>query len=167
MIVAATNHHRAVSMVRHVRCLIPLIRLLCAYLHVPDRQIKALRQLGYTFLISVNDWGKSSLLFGIPLTSCPTKRGGMGVVVVVVVVVGRCLRDAERQQEVEGGERGPRIWSRPHRTNSLDETLDQYRMFPDLVKVVISPNHQLCMDDDKCVKNPNNPTGIPRWKSGC
>jgi hypothetical protein len=44
---------------------------------------------------------------------------------------------------------------------STGETLQQYRMFPDLVKVVIGAD---CASSLECMKTDENPTGIPRWK---
>ncbi|KAK4688192.1 hypothetical protein P7C73_g1919, partial [Tremellales sp. Uapishka_1] len=50
--------------------------------------------------------------------------------------------------------------------NQWDETIAQYRMFPDLVKIVIkSDSIDNCINDQKCIKSDENPTGIPRWKS--
>ncbi|CAA7268507.1 unnamed protein product [Cyclocybe aegerita] len=37
-------------------------------------------------------------------------------------------------------------------------------MFPDLVKVVIRNKAGECHSDPKCVKGPDNPSGIPAWK---
>ncbi|KAF8882177.1 hypothetical protein CPB84DRAFT_1791109 [Gymnopilus junonius] len=48
--------------------------------------------------------------------------------------------------------------------NSFEEALQQYRMFPDLVKVVIRNKAGECHSDAKCVKGPRNPSGIPAWK---
>ncbi|CAA7262774.1 unnamed protein product [Cyclocybe aegerita] len=48
--------------------------------------------------------------------------------------------------------------------NSFDEALKQYRMFPELVKVVIRNKAGECHSDPKCVKGPDNPSGIPAWK---
>ncbi|EDR04570.1 uncharacterized protein LACBIDRAFT_304375 [Laccaria bicolor S238N-H82] len=45
-----------------------------------------------------------------------------------------------------------------------EEALFQYRMFPDLVKVVIRNMAGECHKDPQCVKSPSNPTGIPAWK---
>ncbi|KIJ96983.1 hypothetical protein K443DRAFT_681885 [Laccaria amethystina LaAM-08-1] len=47
---------------------------------------------------------------------------------------------------------------------SFEEALFQYRMFPDLVKVVIRNKAGECHKDPQCVKGPSNPTGIPAWK---
>lgn len=44
----------------------------------------------------------------------------------------------------------------------IGETLQQYRMFPDLVKIVIGVD---CAGTHECLKTDGNPTGIPRWKS--
>lgn len=46
----------------------------------------------------------------------------------------------------------------------LEETLAQYRMFPDAVKVVLGAE---CLDRGECFKGEANPTGVPRWKSEC
>ncbi|KAF4616490.1 hypothetical protein D9613_008645 [Agrocybe pediades] len=48
--------------------------------------------------------------------------------------------------------------------NSFKEALEQYRMFPDLVKVVIRNKAGECHADSTCVKGATNPTGIPAWK---
>ncbi|KAF8156716.1 hypothetical protein B0H34DRAFT_750525 [Crassisporium funariophilum] len=48
--------------------------------------------------------------------------------------------------------------------NSFEEALYQYRMFPELVKVVIRNKAGECHQDPKCVKGHTNPTGIPAWK---
>ncbi|KAF9530041.1 hypothetical protein CPB83DRAFT_905608 [Crepidotus variabilis] len=48
--------------------------------------------------------------------------------------------------------------------NSFEEALAQYRMFPDLVQVVVRNRAGECHADSKCVKGPSNPDGIPAWK---
>ncbi|KAF7761465.1 hypothetical protein Agabi119p4_9457 [Agaricus bisporus var. burnettii] len=49
-------------------------------------------------------------------------------------------------------------------STDFDQALSQYRMMPDLVKVVIRSNSGHCHNDRHCVKNSENPTGIPSWK---
>ena len=45
---------------------------------------------------------------------------------------------------------------------ALAETLEQYRMFPEMVKVIIGAG---CLYDGNCMMIEDRPTGIPRWKS--
>ncbi|KAF8878771.1 hypothetical protein BD779DRAFT_1613005 [Infundibulicybe gibba] len=45
-----------------------------------------------------------------------------------------------------------------------DEALHQYRMMPELVKVVIRNKAGECHSNSDCVKGPSNPSGIPAWK---
>ncbi|PPQ89273.1 hypothetical protein CVT25_001357 [Psilocybe cyanescens] len=45
-----------------------------------------------------------------------------------------------------------------------EEAVDQYRQFPDLVKVVIRHWAGQCHSNPKCVKDPSNSLGIPAWK---
>ncbi|ORY24886.1 hypothetical protein BCR39DRAFT_561348 [Naematelia encephala] len=54
------------------------------------------------------------------------------------------------------GKWGTLTWCR------LIQTLEQYRMFPDMVKVVIGAG---CLEAEGCIMTEENPTGIPRWKS--
>ncbi|KAF9446580.1 hypothetical protein P691DRAFT_732966 [Macrolepiota fuliginosa MF-IS2] len=49
-------------------------------------------------------------------------------------------------------------------SGNLEETLFQYRMMPDLVKVIIRNEAGQCHNDKDCVKGPDNPYGIPAWK---
>lgn len=48
--------------------------------------------------------------------------------------------------------------------NSFEEALEQYRMFPELVKIVVRQWAGDCHADPQCVKGPDNPSGIPAWK---
>ncbi|KXN81569.1 hypothetical protein AN958_03906 [Leucoagaricus sp. SymC.cos] len=49
-------------------------------------------------------------------------------------------------------------------SSDFSETLFQYRMMPDLVKVIIRSETGQCHLDKNCVKGPENPMGIPAWK---
>jgi len=48
--------------------------------------------------------------------------------------------------------------------SSFEEALEQYQLFPDLVKVVIRQRAGECHNDVNCVKSATNPRGIPAWK---
>ncbi|KAF5349218.1 hypothetical protein D9756_009331 [Leucocoprinus leucothites] len=49
-------------------------------------------------------------------------------------------------------------------SSDFTETLFQYRMMPDLVKVIIRGETGKCHRDKDCVKGPENQSGIPAWK---
>jgi hypothetical protein len=47
-----------------------------------------------------------------------------------------------------------------------DELVRTYRLFPDLVKVILleSPAIFSCFENGNCLKSPSNPRGVPIWK---
>jgi len=49
-------------------------------------------------------------------------------------------------------------------SKGFEEALNQYHMFPDLVKLVIHDKAVECYVNPLCVQGPSNPTGIPDWK---
>jgi hypothetical protein len=49
-------------------------------------------------------------------------------------------------------------------TSSLDQTIQLYQMFPDLVKAILVDDADLCFGDSACSLSAENPTGIPPWK---
>jgi hypothetical protein len=51
-------------------------------------------------------------------------------------------------------------------SEGLSHTLYLYRMFPDLVKLIIAETDtsKACFEDNACVRNKDNPSGIPAWK---